>query len=385
MRTIKQLAIPQNSDPKFPQSTILNETDTTDGTPVVEEIYGDILTNNYKLLETVGITPTGTQDNDDTQYQILEALQILPNLLNDSEQILTLTGSVWSIPLKIELLPNKYFFVARAAEAYVNGATYTFKGSGGTSYSFSSAGFNTSDELLVIIDQSGVRAYTLSFLEVASDNVFTVMGLPIAFNDSNKMYYQSDGNLVSDTPSINDLQSIIRVEVSNGTVIVNDMFISNGYLVCFCLISSTNNFFFRQFELINLSESQPVSLVGTVFGNSSNFTPYVYAKQGAFYVTNSMNTSANDYAVTKLSYNPGTAQMTFVSSVSLDASFMKTSNSVVKLEKLYTLITGVLTSYDLTSGAKVVMGDYGSINGNLFGFNGNIYFGSGEVAKVWNL
>jgi hypothetical protein len=385
MRTIKNLAVPQNSDAKFPFSTILNDTDTNDGTPVVEEIYGDVLTNIYKLLQTVGIVPTGTQDNDITQYQILEALQILPNLINGSEYVLTLAGSVWSIPLKIELLPDKYFFIARASEAYVNGASYTFKGSGVTSYPFSSAGFKASDELLVIIDQSGVRAYSLSFLETASENVFTPMGLPIAFNDSNKMYYQSDGNLVSDTPSINDLQSIIRVEVSNGTVLVNDMFISNGFVICFCLIPSTNTFFFRQFELIDLSESFAVSLVGTVFGNSSNFTPYVYAKQGAFYITNSMNTSANDYAVTKLSYNPGTAQMTFVSSVNLDASFVKTSNSAVKLEKLYTLITGVLTSYDLGSGTKVVLGNYGSINGNLFGFNGNVYFGSGEVAKIWNL
>lgn len=385
MRTIKQLAIPQNSDPKFPQSTILNETDTNDGTPVVEEIYGDVLTNIYKLLEKTGITPTGTQDSDDTQYQILKALQNLPNELNDIEQILTLTGTVWSIPLPIELLPNKYFFVARASDAYASGGVYTFKGSGATSYPFSSSGFKASDEVLIILDQSGVRAYSLAFLDSISDEIFTVMGLPIAFNDSNKMYYQSDGNLVSDTPSINYLENIIRVDVSDGTVLINDMLISNGHVICFCLIPSTNTYFFRHFALTDLSVSLALALVGTSFANTSNFAPYVYAKQGTIYVTNSMNSSANDYSITKLIYNSATSQLTFSSNLNLDVTFSKTSNSVIKNDLLYTLVTGVLSSYSLTVGTKTVLGDYGSINGNLFGFNGKTYFSSGEVAKAWQL
>ena len=70
MRVIKNLTVPQNTDSKFPFSTIQNETDLVDGTPVVEEIYGDVLTNLYKLLQATGVTPTGTQDNDETQYQI---------------------------------------------------------------------------------------------------------------------------------------------------------------------------------------------------------------------------------------------------------------------------------------------------------------------------
>lgn len=385
MRTIKQLAIPQNSHAKFPFSTIQNETDILDGTPVVEEIYGDVLTNLYKLLQVVGLTATGTQDNDVTQYQILEALKKLPNTLNDIEQILTLTGTVWSIPLPIELLPNKYFFVARATDAYAAGGVYTFKGTGATSYPFTSSGFKAADELLLILDTSGVRAYSLAFLDSISDEIFTVMGLPIAFNDSNKMYYQSGSNLVSDTPSINYLENIIRVDVSNGTVLVNDILISNGYVLCFCFIPFTNTYFFRHFALTNLSVSFAVALVGTAFESASNFSPYVYAKQATVYVTNAMNANANDYSITKLIYNVGAATLTLSSSLNLDATFVKTSNSVVKNELLYTLITGVLSSYSLTTGAKVVLGDYGSINGNLFGFNGKTYFSSGEVARAWSL
>jgi len=385
MKTIEQLAIPKQVDANYPFGAIINETDTEDGTPVVREVYNDHLVNNYKLLEEVGLTPTGAEDNETTGYQILEAHKLLPNKLNDIEQILTLTGTVWSIPLPIELLPNKYFFIARATDAYASGGIYTFKGSGATVYPFSSSGFKASDEILIIIDTSGVRAYSLAFLDTISDDIFTVMGLPIAFNDSNKMYYQSDGNLVSDTPSINYLENIIRVDVSDGTVLVNDMLISNGHIICFCLIPSTNTYFFRHFALTDLSVSFTVTLAGTSFSNTSNFAPYVYAKQGIVYVTNSMNSSVNDYSITKLIYDSTAATLTLSSSLNLDVSFVKTSNSVVKNELLYTLVTGVLSSYSLTTGVKNVLGDYGSINGNLFGFNGKTYFSSGEVAKAWQL
>ncbi len=385
MRTIKDLAIPQNTDPKFPFGTILNETDIAKGTPVVEEIYGDVLTNIYKLLQTVGITPTATQDSDTSQYQILQALQNLPNKLNDIEQILTLTGTVWSVPLAIELLPNKYFFVARAAENYAAGGIYTFKGSGDTVYNFSSAGFKASDEVLVIIDTSGVRAYSLSFLETISDEIFTVMGLPIAFNDSNKMFYQSEGNLVSDTPSINYLEAIIRVDISDGTVIVNDIIISNGFVICFCFIPGTNTYFFRQFTLTDLSVSQAVIMVGSSFSNTSDFSPYIYASQGVIYITNAMNTTTNDYYLSKWIYAPTTANLTYSMEIDIDGAFIKTSNAVVKNNLLYTMVAGVLKSFNLNTGASITLGNYASIVGNLFGYNGNVYFGSGDVARKWSL
>lgn len=383
MRTIKQLVIPQNSDAKFPFSTIKNETDTEEGTPVVEEIYGDVLTNLYKLLQTTGVTPTGTQDNDLTQYQILEALKKLPNTLNDIEQILTLTGTVWSIPLPVELLPNKYFFFAKATDLYQPGASYTFKGTGATVYPFSSSGFKASDELLLILDTTGVKAYSLSVLDTVSDEIITPMGLPLAFNDSDKMYYQTDGNFISDTPSVNYLEHIIRVNVSDGTVILNDIFIMNGYALCFCLIPASNTYFFRQFALSDLSVS--VAVTGITFGNTTNHSPYVYAKQGVIYVTNGANGTANDYAVNKYNYTGSTASMASVSSVNLDVSFVKTSNAVVVGDNLFTLVSGIFTKFSLNTGIKTDLGNYGGISGNIFGFNGKTYFGSGEVGKRWVL
>lgn len=47
------------------------------------------------------------------------------------------------------------------------------------------------------------------------------------------------------------------------------------------------------------------------------------------------------------------------------------------------MIAGVLESYNLTSGAKTSLGTYPSTTGDLFSYNGQVYYGSGEVAKKW--
>jgi len=62
MRTIKLIpGIAKNTDTtKFPDSTIKNEVDGDEGTPVVEEIYGDVLTNIYKLLRLSGVVKSVT-------------------------------------------------------------------------------------------------------------------------------------------------------------------------------------------------------------------------------------------------------------------------------------------------------------------------------------
>lgn len=384
MRTIKDLAVPQNSDSKFPFSTIQNETELLEGTPVVEEIYGDILTNLYKVMQIAGVEPTGNQDSDDTQYQLLEALQKLPNLLNDIEQILSLASTVWSVPFVLEFLPNKYFFVARASEDYVAGTSYTFKGSGVAEYNFVSSGFKSGDELLVIIDTSQVRAYSLTALSSsAATEVFSVMGTPVAFNDTNKIWYQESGQLLSDSPSADYLENIIRVDLSDGTVILNDILILNGYALCFCLIPATNDYFFRQFILTDLSVSLPVTISGASFDNSNDYSPYVYAESGIIYVTNQMNNVADDFTISKLTYNPGAGTLTFVSNTDLDSSFVKTTNAAIKTGLLYTMVSGVLESYNLTSGVKSTLGTFFGVVGQILGLNGQIYFNSGEVCKRW--
>ena len=82
MKVLGNLPVNKDSNSIYPfGANIENETDTVSGTPVVREIYGDILMNLYRLLELTGVTPTDTEDNDSTQYQLVEALKKLPNSL----------------------------------------------------------------------------------------------------------------------------------------------------------------------------------------------------------------------------------------------------------------------------------------------------------------
>ena len=385
MRNIQQLPIVKEVSADFPFGAIKNETDTQDGTPVVREIYNDPLVNIYKLLQLTGITATGVEDSETNGYQLIEALKNLPNSLNDIEQVLTLDAGVWSVNLNIDLLPNKYFFIAKASENYENGSVYTFKGITGTTYNFSSAGFDASDEILVIIDSSNVKAYSLTSINAVSTEVFTVFGEALAYNDSNFMYYQESGNLLTDLPSVDYLESTIRVDVSDGTVLVNDIFITQGHVLCFCYSVSDNEYFFRQFLLTDLSESEAVT-ASFIFGIGTDYSPYVFiSDDNSIWVSNNANNDIEDYSFIKLNYSPATNLITNVLSIAIDSSYEKTTNTVIKGNLMFTFVNGQLNKFDLTTGVKTALGLYNGVNGQLFGFNGESYFSTGDVAKKWTL
>lgn len=387
MRKLIQLPIVQDTDTiNFPNGAIKNETDTQDGTPVVRELYNDILVNIWKILDVTKTEATGDEDSEATQYQLLDALRKLTNLLNDVEQVLSFSGTQFSIPFDLSILPDKYVCIARATDTYVSGPSYTFKGSGVTTYPFSSpTGFNASDELLVVIDHSGVRAYSLSSLTSSADEVFTIFGLPLAFNNGNKMFYQESGSLLSDVPSVDYLENIIRVASGSGTLLVNDILIMQGYVLCFCYdFSDPDNLYtFWQFSMLDLSTAVEVSVTGASFGIDDDFIPYVYADGTNLYVTNGCNNVSDDFILTRLQYHPDDAELQYVSEFDVDDTFDKTSNAAIKNDLLYTLVGGTLCTYGLPSGSKTELGVFTGIIGNLFGFDGEIYFTAGEVSKKW--
>lgn len=384
MKTLNQVDVVQDSNAKYPfGSTIKNETETQEGTAIVADYMADIIQNIYKLVKLAGITPTGSEDSDETQYQIVEALKKLPNLMNDVEQVLSLNETVWSVPLNLNILPNKYFLFAKADENYNSSLTYTFKGTGATEYPFLSSGFVSGDEILIIFNTSQVVAYNLTRLSSTSQDISTTLGSPLSFNGSNKIWYQDNGILFSDTPNVYDLQSVIRTDVGDSSVIVNDMFIMDSNVVCFCFIPTGNNYFFRRFETSDLSTSLEVTLVGISFDNASNFFPYVFASNRFLYVTNNMNDNNEDFNIVRLNFNSTTSTLTFVSSVDLDNSFVKTTNAVVFGGFIYTMISGELNKFNVVTGVKTTVGDFPSVVGQLFGFDGSVFFGSGEIAKKW--
>lgn len=157
-RTLTPVLINTN----YPDGAIINETLSQSGTAVVNEIYNDLLANVYKIIELVLGGTNGIADNESTAYQLLAALQKLPNVQNDIEGALTIASTVATLNLDITRLPDKYFVLAKVAGAYNPMLTYTFKGSTASpSYSFTAPnGFNDGDELLLILNQVGVKAYS---------------------------------------------------------------------------------------------------------------------------------------------------------------------------------------------------------------------------------
>jgi hypothetical protein len=382
MKVLGNLTVNKDSSTDYPfGANIQNETDTISGTPVVREIYGDVLMNIYRLLELAKITPTNTEDNDTTQYQIVDALKKLPNSLNDIEQILTLSGSVWSVPFDLSILPNKYFFIARASDAYV-GST-TFKGSGTLELPFTSSGFNASDELLVIIDSSSVRAYSLSKLSETPDFLPTIISTPLRFSEGSELYYLDSGKLYKNI-QVWDLQNLIRVDQSDGTLILQESFIMQGYVVCVVLNPATDNYEFYAFDLLDLNT---VIVLSTDLTQDVgvNLAPIFYADNDNLYVTNDANTNVNDYSFFVLKFDATYETINYLSDFTIDVSFQKTANGTTLNNKLYVLKNGFLDFYNLSTLAKTTIGYFPAIDGELFSLNGSLYLNQMNIAHKLNL
>lgn len=387
MRVIGNLPIVKITDNVFPfNGAIKNETSTEQGTPVVAEIYNDPLMNMYRILELVGITPNDLQDNDDNGYQLVEAFRKLPNLQNDIEQVLSLSSGVWNINLNLSILPNKYFCFARPSDDYSETISANFKGTGELELPFTSiGGFSAGDELLLIIDTSGVRAYSLNRLTQTPNEIFTVLGSPIAFNDLQTLFYKESGYLITDTPSSTDIQNLLRVFASSGTLFVNDVFIHNNLIVCFCFDSDNNAYYLYDIDINNFSN---ITLNKSFWNDTdTDLECYSYMDlNGNIYITNkgNANDGLNDYDINKYTRD-GSGIFQFVSTVSLDVAFEKTTNAVIKSNHLFTFVGGYLNKFNLATGTKTEIMYIPSINGQLFQLNGEIYFTSGEVAKKWSI
>lgn len=386
MKVLGNLPVVKESDVKYPfGSAIQNETDVQDGTPVVREIYNDVLMNLYKLLGLTGITPTDTEDNDNSQYQIIDALKKLPNSLNDIEQVLTLTGSVWSIPFNLDLLPNKYVLFARPTDNYVSGTIYTFEGSTGTTYNFTSqTGFNASDEVLIVIDNGTVRVYSLTMINQLNQT-FTVFGQALSFNDSATMHYKEGGNILTDFPSIGYLENVIRVLAGDGTLILNDVFILKGKVFCVVYDSINTTYKLYTFPISDFATATLVTVSGGSIPVGVDNNPYFYTDGTNIYITNKGGSNSNAFELESYLFNESSNTITYTSLVSLENSFSKTTNAVIKSGFLYTLIGGVFKRFSLSGGTKDDIATYNGVIGNIFYFNGEVYFSSGEVAKKWTL
>ncbi len=388
MRTVKQLEVPQDTDStKFPDGTIQNETDTAQGTPIVREIYGDVLTNIYAILRDSGITANGKEDSNSNGYQLLQSLKKFSNELNDIEQVVSLSGIEWKVNLNIDYLPNKYVFLARVTDNYTNGVKYNFSGLGKKTYPLtSSTGFKTSDTVLVTIDKENVRVVSFTNSKTtASNDLFPVFGTPLSYNSNDTLFYIEDGSLITDKPSVNNIKQYIQAKEGHGTLEVYQMFVISGSLLCFCYIEETQEYTFYQFDLNDLETPFKIQVVGLKLSLETNNDPYAYTDGKNVYLTNAGGTSANDYEIAKLVYKSEAKTLTYSSVLNISKRFKKTTNAVIHHDHLITFVNGSLNTYSLLTGKEKNKGYYNTILGVIFNYKDEIYYSNGEVAKKWNL
>ncbi|HMI03732.1 MAG TPA: hypothetical protein VK541_14710 [Pedobacter sp.] len=393
MRTVKQLpaGIPKEEDEtKFPDSTVINETDDAAGTPVVREIYGDILTNVYKILRLTKVTASGTEDNELNGYQLVEALKKFSNSMNDIEQQLNLTGSVFSINLDLSILPNRYVCFAKSVEASGAGP-YTFKGSGATEYTFQAVNpFLSGDLVLLIIDSATVRAYKMGSTggTATIPEKFTPFGTPLSFSDFDDIYYQSEGVLFTDQPVSYDIQGAVRVAESDGTLLVYEMMIASDFLYCLVFAPGTLIYKIFRFSMSDLATPSEVTITGTQFPSgviAADHKPNIYTDGSNLIITNDSGNSANDYEVNIYLIDHTAGEITETGSVSLNAAFPKSTNAVIYNNFIYTFIAGSLSKYNLGTGVQTLIGSFPALIGVLFRIKTDAYYSNGEVAKKWTL
>lgn len=378
MKTLANLNVPKDVSTQFPFGNIQNETPTQDGTPVVREIYGDILMNLYKIVQLAGIEFTGDEDSDDTQYQLVDGLRKFYNELNDSEKILQGSGTVWRVDLDLARLPNKFIFISRPDVDYNSSVTYKFKGTDNNlEYNVTSpTGFKAGDEVLTVIDVTGVRIYSLTD-STKEDVSFPVLGLPISFNDTSMMYYYEDARLYNDKPAVYKIEKTIQDDEANPDLLVLNVVIMKGKL--FCLVFDTNIEKYDVYFFLLDTLTVPVKCDLTNFSSATGTdeSVYMYCDGEALYFTNNFNNSVDDFGIKKAVFENAN-QLTEVSFFELESSFVKTTNAIFKNDVLKSFILSSLKEYDIVGNVVEVFNDFKLSIGCLFSFNGNVYYSIGD-------
>ena len=375
MRVLRQLGVVQDTDlVKFPDGQIQNENEDTglEGTPVVREVYGDVLSNIYAIMRDAGVTANGNEDNTVIGYQLLEAFKKFSNETNDIEQVLSVSGLNVSVQLDISVLPNNFVFVGKLSDALNSGVNYTFNSSLNLTVS---KNINASANVICILDETGVRLIDLTDLESVSNVLYTTLGTPLSYNDSATVYYLSNGIIMSDLPSSYDVQDSIRNSINDQTIIVIDAVVLNGKLLVNYvknpLLDSAHVAVFDLTDLNTVTSDVAIDV---------GVNQYMYCDGSFIYFTNHNN--GNDYDFSKYSFDGDV--LSLVSTFSVDSNFTKTTNLFIKGGLLYTLISSVLRSYPLNGGNSTVIGSYPTTNGVVFSHNGNIYYSNGNVASKWS-
>ena len=390
MRTIRDLPIVQDgNNTLFPDGQIRNETATQSGTPVVREIYGDILTNIYKIIRDAGFEFTETEDNENTQYQLLQALKVFVNELNDVMQVLTVSSNDISINVDLDNLPNNYVFIGQVSEPLLSATTYELTGTGTNTYSFNpDSDINANSQVLLVINNSSaVKLIDLS-KQVTQDTISLPYSGVLSYNSTNTSYYLSDGFIMTNGPQSTNVQQVIRVDQGDNDILIYDAIIHKGILICMAKTALEKIYDFYMFTLSDLDnvaarvqvEQQPL------IGNSAiDYVPYLFADNDFVYLSNLGNNEDEDFKLRAYSFNSSNFSFTQSSNITLNSDFQKSTNYFIKDSKIFTFINGNLYSYPFAGGTRNFEKFLNNTNGQVFVQDSKIYFKSGFIGNLWNV
>lgn len=330
MRTIKNLPVPKEQDLiKFPNSTILNETDTNDGTPVVREIYGDFITNIYAFLVDRGIIPNEIEDNEVNGYQFLDALKLNVNKLNDVRRVLEkVSKNVYRIDIDFNIISDRYPIFVKSPEnilliEYFNKIIYLEDSKGVRKIINFNKQVFSGDELLFIISDE-VTAVNLIHNDLYEDKVeLNIQGVPLSYSTSNLNDYMSDNTLIYNDGSSIDLSQFLDVNI-----IVRDIVLLNDFYFIFCIDSSNDKLHLYKYKRGD-NNVEEILIQGI---NDNNQTPglrtsstqmYVFKNNIAF--SHKGGNVFNPYIISMFNYG-GSNLLKHVSDVTLDNSFSGSSS-----------------------------------------------------------
>lgn len=201
-----------NSDlVNYPAGRIVNNTGANNGTPVNEEVYGDLHETKDKLIRLAGIVYNDLPDNETNGYQLVEALKHLPSK-NDIRYDLTSNSGVYRIALRLSKLEVGEVFDAIATSDHGSETTIASSiGDTTTKPITVVGGFKTGENLKLINLASGITIIRL----VDAVNIDLVVG-EFAYLKKASQVQEDAGTSdeVATTPLVNKTTFTKRV---NGT------------------------------------------------------------------------------------------------------------------------------------------------------------------------
>lgn len=376
-----------NDFSKLPFGGIKNKTSTNAGTPVVEELIGDILSNNYRLLELAKIPFTGDQDNKDNGYQVVDALKLFSNNLNDKVPVLTLDGSTFRIPINLTLLPDSYPIFVKASDNYVpSGNEVVFRGNGtgddDIELPINPISWVSGNILLLVINADGVNVYNISNPAAALtlSEIFPAAGTPLSYNDDSVIWYLSEGVIFTDRPFYHDLMPAVEAVFDGEPVYIKEAFVSRKFMYLLCYAYNYESY---DMVRVNMDTYACQLMTGLDIPGGADKNPYLYTDGVQVWFTNSGGLDLFDNKLKKFTING--LNLDYVSGVNLDNSFQKTTNAVVLGSNLYTIVSGSLRQFNLITGAVTEGYTMKGNIGQLFYYAKAHYHLVGGVAKKWFL